>query len=135
MRRSFAHIFLLCCLCLVSCGDRVLSAGRMSKITEDMVLADFWLKQHPELSTKADTMLVYDAVFRKHHCTFEQYDLSMNYYSRNVSKYEDIVTAARKRVQKKISACEAKQAAYCGEEGSEPQVADTSLVNVFEEVL
>ena len=135
MRCVFAHIALACCLCLVSCNDDVLSPRKMSKITEDMVLADVWLQQHPELSRKADMMLVYDAVFRKHHCTFEQYDFSMNYYSRNVSKYEDIVSAARKRVQKKISLYETLQTADVVEEGSEPQQADTATVNEFEEIL
>ena len=135
MRRVFAYTALMCCLCLVSCSGGVIPPGKMSRITEDMVLADFWLRQHPELRQKADTMLVYDAVFRKHNCTFEQYDRSLVHYSKDVDKYEELVEEARNRVRKKINAIEKAQTSFSGELNGEPQPTDTTLYNEFEEVL
>ena len=75
-------LVLLCVLVLpLSCArkGRVLSERKMASLYVDMFLADQWLRNNTELRKTADTTDFFAPVFKKHHCSFEDYDASLRY--------------------------------------------------------
>ncbi|MGM9780554.1 MAG: DUF4296 domain-containing protein [Candidatus Cryptobacteroides sp.] len=90
-------LVLLCVLVLpLSCArkGRVLSERKMASLYVDMFLADQWLRNNTELRKTADTTDFFAPVFKKHHCSFEDYDASLRYYSANPTKFSEVMTLA-----------------------------------------
>ena len=71
MRPASIHILLLLlvlpCL-LTGCAQRgrVIPEEKMSRIYEDMLLADQWLRDHPDSRKAADTTLFFDPIFKRY---------------------------------------------------------------------
>ena len=79
LRYLFLFLFIAFSIC--SCSrSKVLSEKKMEDLYVDMFIADQWLRDHGDCRDKADSSLYYDVVFKKHHCTFEDYDASLKYY-------------------------------------------------------
>ena len=77
LRYLFLFLFIAFSIC--SCSrSKVLSEKKMEDLYVDMFIADQWLRDHGDCRDKADSSLYYDVVFKKHHCTFEDYDASLN---------------------------------------------------------
>lgn len=66
----------------------------MSKIISEIYLADRWVKSYDTLSQKADTTLLYGAIFQKYGYTLEDYYSSMAYYVTKPKKYSKIFESA-----------------------------------------
>ena len=92
------YLLILLCLLLIpfSCArkGRVLSEQKMASLYVDMFLADQWLRNHTELRKQADTTDFFAPVFEKHHCSFEDYDASLRYYSSNPEKFSQVMILA-----------------------------------------
>lgn len=87
-----------CALCRCSsCGVSnrpVISKDDMSKILSDMYLANQWAAADPERSAKADTTLLYEAVFQRYGYTFDDFNSSMEIYIRKPNAYKKIFKTA-----------------------------------------
>jgi len=99
MKTRLCAIFLLLAL-LCSCGPRVIPARKFSRILEDMLLSDAWLKQNGEFATQADTMLFYDAVLERYGYSFEDYDTTVKYYCEHTEEFSKLLEEAKARVKK-----------------------------------
>ncbi len=77
-------------------GGPAINEKEMSGIISDIYLVDQWAKVDNKVSMRADTTLIYNAVFMKYGYTFEQYMSSMEYYVRNWKKYLRILDGAYK---------------------------------------
>ena len=84
------------------CGRpaRVIPAEKMTRIYQDMFLADQWLRDNPEARKKADTTLFFDPIFRSYGYSFEDYDRSVQYYLDHPDKYAKILNRASERLRK-----------------------------------
>lgn len=111
--RKLCHIFLLGLLLLpLSCGrGRVIPPRKMAQVYADMLLADQWLNDHPELRTQADTTLFYGAVFKAHGYSFKDYDASVNHYMENPAAYAKILKKAAAGLDRRRAATEKRMAA------------------------
>ena len=96
MRPASVHILLLLlvlpCL-LTGCAQRgrVIPEEKMSRIYEDMLLADQWLRDHPDSRKAADTTLFFDPIFKRYGYSFEDFDRSVNYYVDHPEQYTKIL--------------------------------------------
>ena len=105
MRPASAHILLLLlalpCL-LAGCAHRgkVIPEEDFSRIYEDMLLADQWLRDTPDARKAADTTLFYDPILRRHGYTFADYDRSINYYLDHPDQYAKILSGASERLRR-----------------------------------
>ena len=114
--RKLCHIFLLGLLLLpLSCGrGRVIPPRKMAQVYADMLLADQWLNDHPELRTQADTTFFYGAVFKAHGYSFKDYDESVRHYLENPAAYAKILKKTsvlldrrRRALEKRLAVMEA----------------------------
>ncbi|PWT74774.1 MAG: hypothetical protein C5B59_10410 [Bacteroidetes bacterium] len=82
---------MLAVLMLVSCSDKervprgIIQKEEMSKILWDIIQADqfhslYMVKDSAKYNVKAETMELYDQVFRIHHTTKEDFDKSFQFY-------------------------------------------------------
>jgi len=92
--------FLLLLALLCSCGPRVIPARKFSRILEDMLLSDAWLRQNSEFTVQADTMLFYDAVLERYGYSFEDYDTTVKYYCEHTEEFSKLLEEAKARVKK-----------------------------------
>lgn len=99
LRYTFLFLFIAFSIC--SCSrSKVLSEKKMEDLYVDMFIADQWLRDHGDCRDKADSSLYYDVVFRKHHCTFEDYDASLKYYLGKTDKFVDLTKRVSDRLDK-----------------------------------
>lgn len=102
MKKLLPILFAL--LLAVSCSQsagRVIPEGTFVKIYADMVLADRWLYMNPESMAKADTSMVYEAVFNRYGYTTQDYLESVQYYINKPDKFSFLVTKAKDRLKNK----------------------------------
>lgn len=103
MLGGLKHIPFLVFLALLAAAcsrDRVLSEKQMEDLYVDMFIADQWLRDHPQYRDKADSSLYYDPVFRKHSCTFRDYDASVRHYIGDPEKFADLTRRVSERLEK-----------------------------------
>ena len=99
LRYLFLFLFIAFSIC--SCSrSKVLSEKKMEDLYVDMFIADQWLRDHGDCRDKADSSLYYDVVFKKHHCTFEDYDASLKYYLGKTGKFVDLTKRVSDRLDK-----------------------------------
>lgn len=67
---------------IASCRQRarVIPANKMVDIYAEMLLSDQWIKQADGARAKADTTLVYDAIFHKYGYDRQDYYATIDYY-------------------------------------------------------
>ena len=105
MRPASVHILslLLALSCLLAgCAHRgrVIPEEDFSRIYEDMLLADQWLRDTPDARKAADTTLFYDPILKRHGYTFADYDRSVNYYLDHPEQYAKILNGASERLRR-----------------------------------
>lgn len=71
----------------------------MVDIYAEMLLADQWLKDHPEYRTQADTSLFYDPILRRYGYTFKDYDISVKHYLLDPERYAKMLLQSSKKLQ------------------------------------
>lgn len=104
MRLRRAHIVVLLAVLAMLCGcgrrSRVIPADKLTRIYQDMYLADQWVRDNPDGRKIADTTLFYDQIFRRYGYTFEDYDRSVHYYLDHPDAYAKILDRASERLRK-----------------------------------
>lgn len=105
MRSASVHILplllaLACLLAACAHRGRVIPEEEMSRIYEEMLLADQWLRDTPDARKVADTTLFFDPIFKRHGYTFEDYDRSVNYYLDHPEQYAKIISGAAERLRR-----------------------------------
>lgn len=111
MKRTWAYLLAVLALVLV-CGcsrhGRVLSREKMADIYYDMFMLDTWLQNAPSARKAADTSLVYEPIFRKHGCSFKDYDASVNHYLSDPDTYKKIFDDVYSRLKVREKELEAE---------------------------
>lgn len=80
---------------LTSCGNHgIIGKGKMAKIVSEVYLADEYAKMNSSVGEEADTVLLYNAVFKKYGCTLEQYRNSTMHYIADGKSYDKILKEA-----------------------------------------
>ncbi|HBH20672.1 MAG TPA: hypothetical protein DHU72_03000 [Rikenellaceae bacterium] len=103
MRWNLKYLFIVAAFAFsaLSCTrGRVLSEKKMEDLYVDMFIADQWLRDHQGLREKADSSLYYDLVFKKHHCSFEDYNASLKYYIGKPDKFVALTQRVTERLGK-----------------------------------
>lgn len=88
---------------IAGCGSRatVIPASRLTDIYADMFLADQWVNRHSDVRPQVDTMLLYDAVFKKHGYTRKDYYKSLDYYLDRPEEFQKITSATTVKLRRK----------------------------------
>ncbi|MBQ2522222.1 MAG: DUF4296 domain-containing protein [Bacteroidales bacterium] len=111
--RTLRHILLLGLVLLpLSCSrGRIIPARKFARLYADMLVADQWLRDHPEYRTQADTTLFYGAVFKKYGYSFKDYDASVYYYLEDPASYAKILKKSAAQLDRRRKAMEKQLAA------------------------
>ena len=99
--RKYLHILMLIvAVFAVSCqGSRVIPRDKMVDIYCDMLLADQQIRENNVLRNRADTMLVYEAVFNRYGYDTDDYLLSVNHYLGDPERFAKIMEDVVEKLQ------------------------------------
>ncbi|MBR1705307.1 MAG: DUF4296 domain-containing protein [Bacteroidales bacterium] len=103
MSRTVGHILvvLAAVLALSSCrGPKRISRSEMKDIYFDMFMADQHIKDDRDLKRQADTMLVYEGVFRAHGYDTDDYLYSVSYYLRDPERFAKMMKEVSDRLDR-----------------------------------
>lgn len=93
--RSILLSALMILVALTSCHKRkVLSEEKVAQIMCEIYLADQYMKLNEKVMRMGDTVLIYDAVFKKYGTTLEEYQNSIRYYISADKKFPEVATMA-----------------------------------------
>ena len=102
MKRLPVHILALAValFCLSACSggkDRIIPRGKLSRIYEELYLADKWADSKQDYRTQADTTDFYETIFKSYGYTTADYRASVEYYLNDPERFSRILkkTAAR----------------------------------------
>ena len=98
-----ALILVLALLCGCAQKGRVIPRADMVKIYTDMLLADAWLEDHPELKRSADTTAFYGAILEKYGYTTLDYDRSVYKYLRHPEKFAKIMNGVQEKLRLELN--------------------------------
>ena len=106
--RKYLHILMLLVAVLaVSCqGPRVIPRDKMVDIYCDMLLADQQIRDNNVLRNRADTMLVYEAVFNRYGYNTDDYLHSVNHYLGDPERFAKIMGDVAEKLQSEAGALE-----------------------------
>lgn len=106
--RKYLHILaLLVAVFVVSCkGPRVIPRDQMVDIYCDMLLADQQIRENNVLRNRADTMLVYEAVFNRYGYDTDDYLYSVRQYLGDPERFAKILEDVSEKLQSEASALE-----------------------------
>lgn len=106
--RKALHILLLVLAVAVSCrGPRRIPRSTMADIYYDMFLVDAQVRDDPDLHSRADTMLIYEAVFNRYGYNTDDYLYSIRYYLKDPERFAKTVHTVTERLQKEIAGLDA----------------------------
>lgn len=93
-------------LALLSCGrkHKVVPRSEMAEIYADMFIADQWLMSFDSEFQRADTMLFYEPIFRKHGYTTEKFRESVNYYLYDARRFARILKKSAAIIEQDVKA-------------------------------
>ena len=99
--RKYLHILaLLVAVLAVSCrGPRVIPRSKMVDIYCDMLLADQQIRENNVLRNRADTMLVYEAVFNRYGYDTDDYLNSVNHYLADPERFARIMEDVSEKLE------------------------------------
>jgi len=80
-------------------GPKILRPKEFADLYADMILADEWVRLHPELRRSADTMLVYAEAFERHGVTSADVKANLEYYLRDPLRYSRVMDATLRRLE------------------------------------
>ena len=106
--RKYLHILMLLVAVLaVSCqGPRVIPRDKMVDIYCDMLLADQQIRDNNVLRNRADTMLVYEAVFNRYGYNTDDYLHSVSHYLGDPERFAKIMGDVAEKLQSEAGALE-----------------------------
>jgi hypothetical protein len=101
MKRLAVHTLALALAlsCLLACGggkDKIIPRGKLSRIYEELYLADRWADLKTEYRSQADTTDFYETVLESYGYTSADYRASVEYYLNDPERFS--------RILKKVSA-------------------------------
>ena len=102
MKRTAIHTLALAValFCLLACGhgkDRIIPRGKLSRIYEELYLADRWADSKTEYRTQSDTTDFYETILKSYGYTSADYRASVEHYLEDPERFSRILkkTAAR----------------------------------------
>jgi hypothetical protein len=102
MKRLAVHTLALAVAlsCLLACGhgkDKVIPRGKLSRIYEELYLADRWADSKSEYRVQSDTTDFYETILKSYGYTSADYRASVEYYLQDPERFSRILkkTAAR----------------------------------------
>ncbi len=102
MKRLAVHTLALALAlsCLLACGggkDKIIPRGKLSRIYEELYLADRWADLKTEYRSQADTTDFYETVLESYGYTSADYRASVEYYLNDPERFSRILkkTSAR----------------------------------------
>ena len=101
--KGFRHTVLALALAAAlaaSCGPRVIPRGKLSDIYVEMFLTDQWLRENPSVNRTADTLLVYEPIFKRHGYSTDDYLRSQEYYLRDPDRYAKLLRGVSRKLDK-----------------------------------
>ena len=78
---------------------KILRQDAFGDLYADMLLADEWVKLHPEMRRDADTMLVYAEAFKRHGVSPEDVRASLEYYLQDPLRYSRAMAVTLKSLE------------------------------------
>lgn len=102
MKRVGLAVLGFAMLCgIAGCEPRakVIPANRLSDIYADMFLADQWVNKHSDIRPQVDTMLLYDAVFKKHGYSRRDYYKSLDHYIDRPEEFQKITSVTTEKLR------------------------------------
>lgn len=83
---------ILVCICSCSRSGKVIPRSKLAKIYAEMFVVDAWLDTAPYESRRmADTLRVYEPIFREYGYTTEDYRASVSYYLQDPDRFSRIL--------------------------------------------
>ena len=93
--------------CLLACGhgkDRVIPRGKLSRIYEELYLADRWADSKPEYRNQADTTDYYETILKSYGYTSADYRASVEHYLEDPERFSRILKKTASRLTAKSKA-------------------------------
>lgn len=88
-------VALIAVLLAYGCRKRgILSKNDVADIMYSMFVADEYAKKYPNISKAADSLLLYQHIFDRYHCSLEDYRNSIKYYIADEKAYTYILKRA-----------------------------------------
>lgn len=101
---------ILACVCACSNKGKVIPRSKLAHIYADMVLVDSWLYESTmEVRMKADTMSIYEPVFRKYGFSTEDYSASVSYYLNDPERFARILKKSESLLRAEMKELEAQR--------------------------
>lgn len=96
MKKPFLSVVsvvaILVCICSCSKSGKVIPRSKLAKIYAEMFVVDAWLDTAPYESRRmADTLRVYEPIFREYGYTTEDYRASVSYYLQDPDRFSRIL--------------------------------------------
>ncbi len=96
MKKQFLTVVsvaaVLACICSCSESGKVIPRSKLAKIYAEMFVVDAWLDTAPyEIRRNADTLRVYEPIFREYGYTTEDYRASISYYLQDPDRFSRIL--------------------------------------------
>ena len=106
MRRPAVHIlvWVLLLFCLLSCSrkeEKIIPRGKLSRIYEELFLADKWSELKMENREAADTTAFYETILKSYGYTSADYRASVEHYLEDPERFSRILKKASSRLSAK----------------------------------
>ena len=91
---------------MVSCTREgtIIPPRKMKEIYCEMLLADEWLRTHPEKRSQADTTWFYEPIFNKYGYTQKDYRYTVEFYLNDPMRYSELMDKVIARLQSEAGA-------------------------------
>lgn len=93
--KYITYLLAIISLITLSCNRGVIPQSDMPKIIADMYMADRFVTSDYKLVLKADTLKIYEAVFRKHGYTSSQFVNTIDFYMTRPAKLKEFYAKAK----------------------------------------
>ena len=95
-------VFLLLAAAAGCNKPKVIPKGKFADISTEMILTDQWLRDNPDVSRTADTLLVYEPIFRRHGYSTDDYLRSQAYYMRDPDRYAKLLRGVSRKLDQDL---------------------------------
>lgn len=102
--KRFLHIVLVLLAAVACQRTRIIPKDTLADIYTDMFLADQVVREENIPRAQMDTMLVYEAVFRKYGYDTDDYLNSVRYYLKDPERFAKVFESVAKRLEGEIDA-------------------------------
>lgn len=102
--RKYLHIVLLLAVALSCRGPKLIPRDELEDIYVEMFLADQQLLQMRDLRSRADTMLVYEAIFNKHGFDTDDYLYTLQTNLKDPERFSKTIASVVQRLENEAKA-------------------------------